>query len=150
MTVRTVQFFAIVISALALVPSGAHLFALPNKIDLPQSQYLTVQGIYYGWAALGFLWPAAAVLNAVLAALVRHQTLPFWLATLAALCFLAMLTVFFMWTFPANQATDNWTILPENWEILKRQWEYSHAVNAAFALLAFCLLTLSALSWRPE
>lgn len=84
----------------------------------------------------------------MLAALVRHQTLPFWLATLAALGFLP--AVFVLWTFPANQATENWTVLPENWEILKRRWEYSHAVNAALALLAFCLLTLSALSWRPE
>ncbi len=150
MTVRTFQFFALVISALALVPSGAHLFALPNKIGLPPPEYLTVQGIYSGWAILGILWPAGAVLSAVLAVLVRRQDLPFRSATLAALCFVAMLAVFFIWTFPANRATDNWIALPENWETLRRQWEYSHAVNAALALLAFCLVTVSALSWRPE
>lgn len=32
MTVGTVQFLAIVIGALALIPYGAHLAALPNKI----------------------------------------------------------------------------------------------------------------------
>jgi hypothetical protein len=37
MTVRAIQFLAIIISALALVPSGAHLAALPNKIGMPQA-----------------------------------------------------------------------------------------------------------------
>jgi hypothetical protein len=150
MTVRTIQFFAIVVSALALVPSGAHLFALPNKIGLSQPEYLTAQSIYYGWAILGILWPAGAILSAALAFLIRQQGLPFWLAALAALCFVAMLIVFFVWTFPANQATENWVVLPENWETLRRQWEYSHAVNAALALLAFCLVTMSVVSWRSE
>jgi hypothetical protein len=31
-----------------LVPSGAHLFALPNKIGLAQDQYFVVQNIYRG------------------------------------------------------------------------------------------------------
>jgi len=29
---RTAQFFALLLTALALIPVGAHLFALPNKI----------------------------------------------------------------------------------------------------------------------
>ncbi|WP_271898369.1 hypothetical protein [Candidatus Phyllobacterium onerii] len=50
--VKIIQFLAIVISALALIPAGAHLAALPNKIALPQADYFTVQGIYYGWPFL--------------------------------------------------------------------------------------------------
>jgi hypothetical protein len=34
---------ALVLTALALVPAGAHLFALPNKIGLAQEQYFIVQ-----------------------------------------------------------------------------------------------------------
>jgi hypothetical protein len=34
MALRMVQFLAIVLTALALVPTGAHLFELPNKINL--------------------------------------------------------------------------------------------------------------------
>jgi len=44
MAVRRLQFFTIVVCALALIPSGAHLAALPNKIDLPQGDYFIVQG----------------------------------------------------------------------------------------------------------
>jgi len=63
MTVRILQFVAIIVSAIALIPSGAHLAALPNKLALPQTEYFTVQGIYRGWASLGLLWPAAVVLS---------------------------------------------------------------------------------------
>jgi len=149
MPVRAVQFLAIVVGALALVPSGAHLAALPGKIALPQAEYVTVQAVYRGWAFLGLLWPAAIVLNGLLAVLVRSQREPFLLAVLAALCFVAMLAVFLAWTEPANQATRNWTEIPGNWEALRRQWEYSHAVNAVIAFAALCLTTLSAFAWRP-
>jgi hypothetical protein len=38
------------LTALAVVPAGAHFFELPNKIRLSQEQYFTEQGIYRGWA----------------------------------------------------------------------------------------------------
>ena len=41
---KIVQFLAIVLTALALLPSGAHLFALPNKRGLAD-QYFIVQNI---------------------------------------------------------------------------------------------------------
>jgi len=46
------------------------------------------------------------------------------------------LAVFFAWTYPANQATGNWTSAPENWEQLRTDWEYSHAANAMITFLA--------------
>ncbi|MGB3643448.1 MAG: hypothetical protein WBA15_03130 [Mesorhizobium sp.] len=91
-----------------------HLFALPNKIDLPQFEYPILRGIYYGWEALEILLPAGAIASAALAAVARHHNLPLWLATLAALCFIVMLIVSFIWTFPANHATDNWMTLPKD------------------------------------
>jgi hypothetical protein len=126
MTVRTVQFLAIVIAALALIPSGAHLAALPNKITMPQTEYFTVQAIYYQWAILGLLWPAAMF------------------------CFVLMLIIFFIWTQPANQATQNWTVVPENWDALRHRWEYSHAANAALVFIALSSTILSVLAWRPS
>ena len=149
MTVRAVQFLAIVVGALALIPSGAHLVALPNKIILSQTDYFTVQAIYHRWAFLGLLWPAAIIVNVWLAVLARSQSGPFWLALLAAVCFIVMLVIFFVWTQPANVATQNWTTVPENWETLRYQWEYSHAANTAIVFIALCLTTLSALTWRP-
>ncbi len=148
MAVKTVQFLAIVFTALALVPGGAHLFELPNKIGLDQDAYFTVQGIYRGWALFGIALFGALAANLALAVLVRHERGPFLLAGLAFLCIAATLAIFFTWTFPTNQATENWTVQPENWEALRMQWEYSHAVNAVITLVALCAVTLSVLAYR--
>ena len=43
MGTRIIFWLAIILTALALVPAGAHLFALPNKISLTQEDYLVTQ-----------------------------------------------------------------------------------------------------------
>ena len=39
MILQTVRFFAVILTALALVPVGTHFFELPHKISLSQEQY---------------------------------------------------------------------------------------------------------------
>ena len=46
---RLIRFRAIMLTAFALVPSGAHLAALPNKMAMAQA----AQRIYAGWALFG-------------------------------------------------------------------------------------------------
>ncbi|MCY0096123.1 DUF1772 domain-containing protein [Hoeflea ulvae] len=149
MILRPAQFAALILTALALVPSGAHLLELPNKIGLSQADYFVVQGVYRGWAMLGLLWIAALIANAVMAFLVRLQVRPFRLAMLSTLCFAVLFAIFFIWTLPANQATENWTLVPAGWDSLRAQWEYSHALNSAVVFIALCLTCLSVISWRP-
>jgi hypothetical protein len=145
MSLRLVQFLAVVLTALSLVPAGAHLFELPNKIGLAQEAYFTVQGIYRGWALFGIALFGALAANGILAIMTRHQRAPFWLALGAFLLMAATLAVFFTWTFPANQATANWTEAPANWQELRHTWEYAHAVNAGLTFLALCAVTLGCL-----
>lgn len=140
---KIAQFLALLFTALALVPVGAHLFALPNKMHLDQAGYFTAQGIYRGWAWLGIALIGAILTNAAAAIAVRGQVLPFALAVVGTLLMLATLAIFFAFTFPANQATANWTTVPDDWQFLRRQWEYSHAVNAAITFAAFCATALS-------
>jgi hypothetical protein len=148
MALRTVQFLAIILVALALVPGGAHLFALPNKIGLDQAQYFTVQSIYRGWALFGIVLLGALMATLVLTVMLRGQDTSFWLATAALIGIVANLAIFFIWTYPANVATENWTVAAENWQALRTQWEYSHAVNALIMLASLCLLVLSAFTAR--
>jgi heme/copper-type cytochrome/quinol oxidase subunit 1 len=148
MGLRTAQFVAIVLTALALVPAGAHLFELLNKIGLSQQEYFVVQGIYRGWALFGIVIFGALGANLVLAILARRQRAPFRLALSAFLLVAATLVIFFIWTYPANQATSNWTVVPPNWQELRLQWEYAHATNAVLTFLALCAVTLSALLTR--
>jgi hypothetical protein len=148
MGLRVAQFLAIVLTALALVPAGAHFFELLNKINLGEEDYFVVQGIYRGWALFGIVLFGALAANLALAIAARHQRGPFWLALLGFLLVAATLGVFFTWTYPANQATSNWTVAPANWEELRRQWEYAHATNAVLTFVALCAVTLSTLTAR--
>jgi hypothetical protein len=150
---KVVQFLALVLTALALVPGGAHLFAIANKIGLAAEQYFIVQNIYRGWSLIGFVLVGALVANLLLALLLRGRGKPGGfkpsaLALVASACMALTLVVFFTWTYPANQATSNWTTIPADWEYLRRQWEYSHAVNAVVTFVAFCAVALSVLSTR--
>jgi uncharacterized membrane protein len=141
MTLKTIQFLSVILTALALVPGGARFFELPNKIGLPKDQYFTVQAIYRGWALFGIPLLGAVIADLAATILYRRQPGAFWLALLALILMAGSLAVFFTWTYPANQATANWTVAPENWQELRRQWEYSHAVNAVltfFPFVRFC------------
>jgi hypothetical protein len=147
MVLRTLRFLAVVSTALALVPAGAHLFELPNKIGLPRDAYFTAQGLYRGWALFGFVLFAALAANLGLAAALRRRRSPRGarLALAAGLLIALVLVVFFAWTYPASLATENWTRAPPDWEALRRRWEYSHAANAGLTFLALCLAVLSVL-----
>ena len=148
MGLRVTQFLAVVFTALALVPGGAHLLELPNKIGLAEDAYFVVQNIYRGWALFGIVLFGALAVNLALAIMVRRQRAPFWLAFLAFLLVAATLGIFFTWTYPANQATSNWTVVPVNWQELRLQWEYAHAANAVLTFVALCAVTWSVLLTR--
>ena len=61
---------------LALVPGGAHLLELPNKISLPEQQYFVVQSIYRGWALCGIVIFAAIGANLLAALMLRRRGRP--------------------------------------------------------------------------
>jgi hypothetical protein len=143
LSLRVVQFLAVLLTALSLVPAGAHLFELPNKIGLAQEAYFTVQNIYRGWALLGFALFGALGADLWLAIMLRRRRAAFWLALAGFGLMAAVLAIFFTWTYPANQATASWTVAPADWQTLRRQWEYAHAANAVLTFAALCLVTLA-------
>ncbi len=148
-TAKTLQFIGLLLTAIALAAGLAHVFELPHKIALPREQYLVVQQIYRGWQWIGIAIVGALIASAALAVMWRGSGTPFGLAVVAAVCIGASLIVFFAITFPINQATSNWTVLPGDWEALRRRWEVSHAIDAALYFAAFVALALSAFVERP-
>jgi hypothetical protein len=134
------RFLAVLLTGLALIAPGAHLYELVNKMALSQSEYFVVQKIYIGWWIAGLLLPLALVVNLLLAYSEKNL-----LALGAAALILTNLVIFYFFTYPVNVATQNWTLMPDNWEALRAQWEYSHAVNAGLTFSAFCLSILAVL-----
>ena len=141
---RVLQFLCVIVTALAFVPSGAHLFELPNKIGLVQEHYFVVQAVYRGWALFGIVIFAAIGLNLLLAVMLWRRDRTCRPSLAAGLIMAATLVIFFAWTYPANQATANWTLATPDWEKLRTQWELSHAANAVLTFIALCCATFSA------
>jgi hypothetical protein len=137
-----------VFTAVTLVPTGAHLASLPNKIDLTQTDYFIAQTLYRGWALFGIALICAVLANLALAVMQRAQTGPFLLVVISIACQLIMLVIFFAFVAPANEATNNWTVIPANWQQLRWQWEIAQAINAVIAFAGFCALTGSLLAAR--
>jgi hypothetical protein len=133
---RIVQFLAIVLVALTLVPLGAHLASLPNKIDMTAEQYFVVQSSYNGWFLFGIAQIPSVIVAFALAFLLRAEALPLRLALIGGLSMAATLVIYFIWVHPANLATSQWTSIPDDWQVLRRQWEYGHAASAVFNLMA--------------
>lgn len=133
---------AIFLTALVLGPALAHLLELPNKIVLGRDAYLQAQQLYRGWALLGAVVLPQVVVCAALAWRLRRSghAVP---ALLAAVCALGAQVVFWTFTFPANAATTQWTMLPEDWERLRTQWEVSHAAGALLNLATLVFLLIA-------
>jgi hypothetical protein len=147
---KPISFLAVLLTALALIPGGAHVLELPNKLGLSGADYLVVQASYRGWWMLGFLFVAAFVANASLAIAARDNSTPFLFAVGALFAVAAALAIFFVWTYPVNRVTENWTRLPSEWRAMRNQWEYSHAAAAAVMVLALSCSILAAITWRAR
>lgn len=147
MSLRVVYFVSLLSATLALTPAMAHLLELPNKIGLPADRYLIVQQNYRGWALTGAFVIVALLSTLVLTIMLRGRGAPFVLALVAFLCIAGTQVIFRSYTFPVNQETSNWTVLPANWVALRQRWEYSHAASAGLDLVAVTALILSVLAW---
>ncbi|WP_246621639.1 hypothetical protein [Rhizobium laguerreae] len=144
-SLSAMRFLAVIITGLAFAAPAAHAFALLNKIGMAKADYFIAQQAYTGWWVVGLLLPLALLANIGNAVALRADGTAMMLSVAAAALIALNLVIFMVFTQPANAATENWTVQPENWESLRAQWEYSHAVNAAVTLLAFCSAKLASL-----
>jgi hypothetical protein len=147
--VRDIAFFiALMATGLAMGGALAHALELANKIGLSRADYFVAQRLYDGWNQLAYLLAVQAA--GIVAVLLLYRRAPpvLWPAASALAALIAAQAVFWIWTFPANVATQQWTAQPENWEALRRQWEYSHLAGAAFQVIAMAALVVAVLRRR--
>jgi hypothetical protein len=102
------QLLALVLTAVALAPAAAHVLELPNKLPLHREEYLTVQQVYRGRSRLGFIVIAALIATFWMAVVADESSeIP---ATMAFVAILLTQVVFWLFTFPVNLRTHNWTV----------------------------------------
>jgi hypothetical protein len=141
-----VFFIAVMASVLTLGMALAHLFALPNKMAMSRDDYFISQAAYLGWSQIWIVLLVQLVSLVALAVVHRHEPVVLWSVVVAVACFIAAQVLFWMFTFPANKATQNWTVIPDNWETLRRSWEYSHAAAAVIGLAGMAALVIAGLT----
>ncbi len=145
---RWVFLIALLAVPFALGAALAHALELPNKMALTRDDYFVVQQIYAGWNRLALVLLIEVAALAAIAVLHRNEK-RVWRPAATALAFvLAAQAVFWSFTFPANEATANWTVVPENWNALRTNWEYSHLTGAVFQFLAMAALAIAVLNRR--
>lgn len=140
-------FAALALTAIALIPSGAHVFEMHAKLSLDRESYFTVQSIYRGWALFGFVI-LAALAACIAAAILSPAANIRASCAFAAAMIIVSLVIFFSFVYPANVATSSWTIVPPDWEKLRSQWEWGHAASALCTFLGFLALAWAASSWK--
>src|ERR1700754_1437832 len=143
MAAQIVRFFSLLFVGLALAPGLAHVLQMPHKMALSGEDYLRVQHLYAGWSWLGVVVMGALVSTFLLTVLIRERLRQFVLACIALGSVFVTQVIFWTFTFPVNQQTQNWTTLPVNWMTLRERWEYSHATAAVFDLIAFIAVVLA-------
>jgi hypothetical protein len=140
-------FMAILATLTSLAPALAHLIELPDKLSLSRQAYFTVQQIYAGWELFGIAVLIQLISLSLLAWRSAREYYVFRPVIGALVLLVIAQTLFWLFTFPANSLTNNWTRIPADWETLRRQWEYSHAAAALCQLAGLCCL-ISALFAR--
>lgn len=135
-----VQLMAVGLTALALLPTGAHLFEMAGTLRLTPADYMTVQSVRHGGVlfAVAALFATAAV--GLHTFLVRRNASSFGWSIVALAGVGAAQIVFWGVGYPANAATENWSALPIDFDAARRQWEYAFAAAGVFSfagLLAF-------------
>lgn len=145
---KVALYIALLATAVAFGAALAHALELPNKIALGRESYFLIQSVYSGWDKLAVV--LLVQLLAILAVVYLHRQRLVRIAALLALAGLvAAQVIFWLFTYPANAATANWTLAPVNWQQLRVQWEYSHLAGAVCQLVALTAMFVAAISAVP-
>ena len=148
MSPRALRFIVIVLGALTLGLSFAHLMEMPARRSWDQSLWVatTVHGNLYrmfGPKGPGPWIEVSAILSTVtLAYLVRGDRRAFIWTAAGAACLVLAHASWWALVFPANLELASWVAgpVPADWQRWRDRWEFGHATGCIMRLLGFAAL----------
>ncbi len=153
MSLKVVRYLSLLLVALTLGMTFAHVMEIPGKLRLDGATWLTVQhNLYVAFGVVGAVIEVLAiVLTWLLVLIVRQRRPAVWWTLAAAVCVSAGLADWFLLVAPMNAALSVWTpeTLPADWTRYRNQWETGHAIHAGFFALGFSALVLALLAETP-
>ena len=155
--IRACSLAALIVTALSLGPSFAHVLeAPPRLLDWPPELWreaTVFHGQYRLFGLIGGALDCGAVLvTAGLAFALRGHRPAFGQALAGAALFAAALAVWFAWVAPANSLLATWQPgpLPADFQAVRNRWESGHMVVAGLKLLGFVATALAVLPRGPK
>jgi hypothetical protein len=154
---RTWRFVTIILSALMLTLTSAHVLEMPQKMAYGPELYSAVNTTLYRYFAIvgGFYTVFALLAAFILAYLVRKHRPAFKWTLAGALCLLLAFVSWLVLVAPVNaevaQAISGAPeSVPQLWMRLRHRWEYGHAIGFLITLVGFSFLVISVLVDTPS
>jgi len=154
---RMWRFITIVLAALALTMTSAHVLELPQKMQYEAQLYSAVNTTMYRYFAIvGGVYSIGSIIAAgVLAFLVRNHRPAFWWALTGAALLVLWFVSWLALVVPVNnQVAAALQAAPESvpglWMRLRGRWEYGHATGFVIQLLGFAALVISVVVETPK
>jgi hypothetical protein len=151
------RLVTVMLAALMLTMTSAHVLELPQKMQYDAQMYTAVNTtLYLYFAIVGGTYTLSSILAAfVLAFLVRKRRRSFQLTLGGAICLLLAFGSWLILVAPVNhKITDALAKAPETvpslWMQLRERWEYGHAAGFIITLTGFALLVSSLLVEIPK
>ncbi|XYI02361.1 DUF1772 domain-containing protein [Sorangium sp. So ce1128] len=155
--IRAWRFLTVVLAALALTTTSAHVLELPQKMQYDAELYSAVNTTLYRYfGSVGAIYCMGSLVAAfLLALLVRKHGLAYRWSLLGALLLLGWFLSWIALVFPVNSliataAETSPEALPALWMKMRARWEYGHAIGFVLQFLGFCALVLSVLIDTPS
>ena len=157
MLLRFWRFITLLLTALALTMTSAHLLELPQKMEYDASLYTAVNTTMYRYFAIvGGIYTVSSILTAIVLTILvrRRRSARRW--TLAGT--LSLVLAFVTWLMLVepvnNKIADALQVAPKTvpalWMGFRDQWEYGHATGFVFQLLGLSALIVSVLVEIPR
>jgi hypothetical protein len=150
MVLKLVRYLSLLLVALTLGLTFAHVMEIPGKLRLGGADWLMVQhNLYVGFGTVGAAIEVLAMaLTWLLVLMMRRRRPALWWTLAAAVCVSAGLADWFLLVAPMNAALSVWRAetLPADWTRYRDQWELGHAIHAGFFMLGFSALVLALLA----
>jgi hypothetical protein len=147
------RWLTIVLSALALTMTSAHVLELPQKMNYSAEMYAAVNTTLYRYfAIIGGPYQIASIVSAVVLTIqVRGRSAIFRWSFVGTVLLLLAFVSWLILVLPVNQevaaALDaSPESVPSLWLRLRNRWEYGHATGFALHLAGFCALVMSVVS----
>jgi hypothetical protein len=156
MLLRAWRFVTLLVTALALTLTSAHVLELPQKMSYDAELYSAVNTtMYRHFATVGAVYTVGSILGAlVLVYLVRRRRAALGWTVAGTICLLLAFGSWLVLVAPVNrEIAESLRATPDSvpalWMRLRPRWEYGHVVGFVLELAGFCALLASVLVETP-